>query len=168
MGNYDFDKMTKEFIIGDYKFTIGLNREMAVRFFKSQPEYFNVVREMEKYENLLDKGNELSADDYLNMISLSCDAEKYAKEIVDKALPEMLAYANYLDCNVNTKAYADDIIKFCNENEILYNEVYEDDNGEKTIVKGFYMLVMEFIAMGFMRGMGAPKNKKPKMTIVTK
>lgn len=159
-----YDKMTKNFKIGEYSFTIGLNREMAVKYFKKQPKYFDCVKKISELSNIPTEFNEYSMEQFLDRIDLMAKMEEYSEEIVRYALPEMLNFG----MNDYTQAYgefAEKIINYCNENDVLYNEVYEQPNGEKTIVKGFFTLVMEFISMGFTHGKGAPKNKKPKIEI---
>lgn len=161
MGN---DKLTKHFKIGNYEFTIGLNREMAVRFLKKQPKYYDCVKSLnEKVQKSDEAINDLNFNEIASQFELMCKMEDYSKEIVDYALPEMLAYADEQFVSTSSKEYAEELLAFCNENDILYNEV---DNDTK-LIKGFYTIVMEFIALGFTHGWGAPKNKASKVRIIT-
>lgn len=161
MGN---DKLTKHFKIGDYEFTIGLNREMAVRFLKKQPKYYDCVKTLNsKAQQGKESIKDLEFDELADQLELMCKMEDYSKEIVDYALPEMLAYGDDQFVTISAKAYAEELLAFCKENDILYNMV-DDDN---KIIKGFYTIVMEFIQLGFMHGLGAPKNKASKVRIIT-
>lgn len=162
MGN---DKLTKHFKIGDYEFTIGLNREMAVRFLKKQPKYFDCVKSLNSKAHQSEEGSikNLEFEEFADQIELMFKMEDYSKEIVDFALPEMLAYADEQFVAISPKEYAEELLAFCKENDILYNCV-DDDN---KIIKGFYTIVLEFISLGFTHGWGAPKNKASKVRIIT-
>ena len=76
----------------------------------------------------------------------------------------MLEYGGMNDCN--TKQYAESLINFCDDNDILYNDEAEDENGETVSVKGVYTYIMEFIQLGFTGGKGMPSNNKPKVKII--
>lgn len=165
MGNYR--KQTKHFKIGDYDFTLGINREMAVRFFKVQPkilEHMNNLSELEKKLEKDNSDNKLEGAAYIDFINSYCQIEQSTKKIVDYALPEMLEYGGMNE--KSSKEYAKSLIKFCEENEILYNEEGEDENGAPVIIKGVYTYILEFIQLGFSGGKGMPNNKMPKVKII--
>lgn len=165
MGNYR--KLTKHFKIGNYDFTLGINREMAYRFYKHEPKILEYAKYANELQEKIEKANandELPINDYLSLANLACAMEQCSKELVDFALPEMLAYGGMYDCN--TKQYAESLIKFCDDNDILYNDEVEDENGETVSVKGVYTYIMEFIQLGFTGGKGMPSNNKPKVKII--
>lgn len=167
MGVNNFEKMTKTFEIGDYYFTLGLNRKMAVEYFKKVPQYFENAQKLNNLNNKIanKKQNEVvSNEDLLEMFSLTMENEEYAKQIVNLAMPEMLAYGGN-DTISDYDKYAKDVFEFCDQHEVLYNEIYNDDNGELKVEKGLYTMIVEFIVMGFTQGVGTP-NKKPKLRII--
>ena len=165
MGNYR--KLTKHFKIGNYDFTLGINREMAYRFYKHEPKILEYAKQASALQDKMSKinsDNELSTEDYFALATLAYEIEKCTKTIVDFALPEMLEYGGMNDCN--TKQYAESLINFCDDNDILYNDEAEDENGETVSVKGVYTYIMEFIQLGFTGGKGMPSNNKPKVKII--
>ncbi len=165
MGNYR--KLTKHFKIGNYDFTLGINREMAVRFYQHTPEILEYAQYANELQEKIEKANandELATNDYFSLANLVCAIEKCSKKIVDFALPEMLEYGGMFDCN--TKQYAESLINFCDENDILYNDETVDENGETVTIKGVYTYIMEFIQLGFTGGKGMPSNNKPKVKII--
>lgn len=163
--NNNYERLTKHFVVGEYDFTIALNRKMAVGFMKVQPKFFDGIQRLSKSEKELAnrKPEDVTFEELASRLDLMSELEDYAAEIVDYALPKMLEFGE-LGVDVDYNDYAAKIIEFCKENEILYSEIYEE-SGE--LVKGFYMLVMDFITMGFMYGRGMPKNKMPKIRIIT-
>lgn len=164
-----YNVLKKEFNIGDYDFTLAVNREMAVKFFRVNAEYFDSVIKIEGIEDKYRRGETMSAEDVLETAYLTDRGMSAAEEIVRAALPELLAYGaessgTPLD---NAEEYAEKILAFCEENDILYNVAYEDDEGATATFKGFLTLVMEFISLGFTSGNGKP-NKKPTIAIKVK
>lgn len=163
----NFDKMTKTFEIGDYHFTLGLNRKMAVEYFKKVPQYFENMQKLNNLKNKLAKKKDdeiIPNDDLLDMFSLTMECEESAKQIVDLAMPEMLAYGGNETISDYDK-YAKDVFEFCDQHEVLYTEIYNDENGELKADEGLYTMIVEFMLMGFTQGGGTP-NKKPKLKII--
>lgn len=181
----DVTKLTKHFTIGELDFSISINRAMAVSAFKQYPQYYDAVLKNEQIIELLyeekeknktnkeiieNVSNDIKINDTKTLISymeLQETMQTYSAKIVKFLLPEMLAYnACKLPNGVeNYDIYANYILEYCEENDIL--EDYYGENCETQEVEvetGLYSNIMEFITLGFMQG---NTKKKGKLKIIT-
>lgn len=171
---------TKNYFIGELEFTISVNRFLATSIFKKYPKYYNTVLKQEEIVKVAKNVNSKNVNDIANSIKINDvdtlisyldtveNLQKYSKEIVDNCLYQLLEYAETeLPSVFSTyEEYAKEIIRYCEENDILYNYYLEDEN-EETEPKeqqGFYDSVMEFLSMGFTQG---NTKKKSKLQIKT-
>lgn len=166
MAKYNVFK--KKYTIGEYEFTLAINREMAVKYFRKFPLYYDCFIKIDEINSRYNESERLTSKDVLDIRYYTEEAEIASESMVKEYLGEMLAYAHENGENndiADFSDYAKKVLAFCEENELLYNTVYEDDNGETETFKGFYTLVMEFISLGFIDGNGKP-TKKPTMKII--
>lgn len=162
-----YNVFKKTYTIGDYSFTLAVNREIAVKYFRKYPKYYDCFLKINQINEKYVVGETLKAEDIIEIRYLSGIADEASENIVREAFPELLAYAYENGENMtitNFYDYADDVLAFCEENELLYNNTYEDDDGEEQSFQGLFSLIMEFISMGFIDGNGKP-TKKPTMKI---
>lgn len=166
MAKYNVFK--KKYTIGEYEFTLAINRQMAVNYFRKYPDYYDSFIKIDSLQGKYKDGEPLTAQDILEVRYLTEKAEEASEDIVREFFGEMLAYAYENGENngiTDFYDYAEKVLAFCDENELLYNSAIEDENGETQTFKGLFTLIMEFISLGFIDGNGKP-IKKPTMKII--
>lgn len=131
-------KLNKDVEIGEYKFTISINRDIAIKCCEKFTDFFSKFFNSEQLE-----GNNIQ--DYIKnkklryILELNDYIKENSGEVVEFALPLMLEEAN---CNIDS----DELIKYIKDKDA-------DDI--------FNAKVLEFIIMGF-----TPEEvKKPKVKI---
>lgn len=171
-------KFSKHLLIGDLDFTISINRAIALEGFKKFPQYYDAVLKNEELIKLIkDQSQTKSAEEIAEgfeitnaqqIISYTEIAEElkiYSEQIVIYLLPKLLEYAEtQIPDGINDyKQYAQYIIDYCNENDILYDYIEDNNDEDETEVKGFISIGIDFITMGFTQG---NTKKKSKLKII--
>lgn len=181
MINFLDEKLTKKVTIGEYKFNIAINRKMAADAFSKYPKYWECLSKSEEFEKaknvIKDKSiasknqpydvnevveeliDDIDTKEIAKYILLEADLQESGFEIVNYLFPKMLEFGNneHLKENGNYEAYAEEILQFCYDNNILFN-YYDNENIEH---KGVSNAFMDFITQGFIVG-----GKKKKNTAV--
>lgn len=169
-------KFTKHCVIGEKVFDIAINRSMAIKAHKENPEYWDYMTKSQAVQDILNEKKaigEISATDFntkeaFELLELSDKMEEASANIVRFILPEMLKFADFelpegYSCY---KDYADSIIAYCDENGVLYNYIIEVEDIDEAIeadeeefldiepiiAEGFYTQIMKFINLGFTNG----------------
>ena len=121
--------LEKTVTLGEMKFKVGANRDIAVKAFEEFPELIEYLFNKQKESNLSEDAFLLSAIKKKELSKLF-SMEKEIAELIKFALPLMLKAAND-----DTKAT--DIIK------------YAEDNGASTVMNSG---LLEFLIQGFTQG----------------
>lgn len=176
--------LKKSYVIGDFNFTVGINRATALDGLQHTPRYFEIIQsdlaqqvnspDFNYFEFLKDEP-EKKLTEFLKMQeeTLAC-----SEQIVRYLLPEMLRLGKtditgYKDYN----QYANKLLKYCEDNDILYDwqEDYDEDLDENISTdeaieyatskyhKGLINKLMEIVQLGFTQG-SSPSKPKIKIT----
>lgn len=172
-------KFVKHCEIGELKFDISLNRAMAIKAFETFPNYWETLRKSEALKDAISKQNgknEIDIDSFslnatIDLLELSEAIDEESENIVNYLLPKMLEYAETklpLEYS-NYDEYALAILKYCDENNVLYNYIAEEiiTEPEYKVIEneqlGFYAKAMQFITRAFTKG---GERKKSTVTVV--
>lgn len=182
--NYSNNRLlTKRYVIGDFCFTVGINRLLALDGLQKTPRYWEIVQsDVAQQINSLDFNyfefmKENTHEKLTEFLKMQEETLQASEEIVRYLLPEMLrlgktditGYKDYKD-------YANKLLDFCEKNEILYDWQEDldeelDEINEKNIEeyiaskykKGLINKLMELIQLGFTQG-SSPSKPKIKIT----
>ena len=169
-------KFVKHCEIGELKFDIAINRSMAIKGFEKYPNYWKCLNESEVLKDFISNNSnsddieisQISLDKTIQLFELHDIMDENQENIVNYLLPQMLEFAetnipDELGCYGN---YANYILEYCEENNVLRNYIVENVNENNEIVayetQGFYTKVMEFITKGFTLG-GEKKKSAVKI-----
>lgn len=164
MAVYGKDFLAKTFYIGDYTFTLGVTRALAVEGFSKYPELFDLYQSnlAKEIKENLDINYALKHPDKIDEILALGDKSKLlTSQIVEYLLPKLLEKGNTdIGEEKDYNTYANSLIEYCKENCVLDDYVDEDNE----VQHGFYSIAMEFILLGFTNG---KSSSKPKIKITT-
>lgn len=180
------NKFKKKVTIGDYQFNIAINRKMAAEAFAKFPKYWEAITKSSLFEQTMqsmkntdsEKVNEEEITDNIakeildnidsagtqqlaDYIILESEIQERGFEVIDYLLPQMIKYAEEYDVKTNEeyREYADNVLQFCYDNNILFNYFDEEENPHKGVVTAF----MDFVTKGFTVG---GKKKKSAVKVV--
>lgn len=171
MSFYSKNFLTQSYLIGDFSFTLGITRVMAVEGFEQNSKYWDLLENPEY--------KELSTNYEKYFLEMANNKEKILKfykfkeQIVEEAIP-IVEYLLPLmlqkgQTNIGEyksyEEYSQALLKFCFDNEILFDNHYEDENSEDIFEDGFYTVIMTFINKGFTYG---SSQSKPKVKITAR
>lgn len=163
-----YEKYTKEFEIGEYKFTLGINRAIAKEVIKQSPEFTALLLEIEEYNAEHQVTNEnLTKTDYVYYVLKNEELNTAASEMATVGLSKLLEYGHEGKAQpsffeIDYKVTALKLIDFLKENGVWYD--YSD---EEETVSGMAKIISKFITEGFTKGKGLPM-KKPTLAIKMK
>ena len=186
MSIYDYKTLTRSYTVGEFSFTLGLNRLLALEGFKIVPEYWDLSHS-EVAKEMSDKEFsyvEAVKKDPKRIVLYQEHTEKIKicnSKIVEYLLPKMLEKGGTDIKGYNSyEEYAKEFLIYCADNGILddwleeidESEIPEIANEEEVIdfvktkyQKGMYSRFMEFINLGFSQG-SSPSKPKIKITVV--
>lgn len=165
-----YEKYTKEFEIGEYKFTLGINRAIAKDIIKESPNYTANLLEIEAYseEHQAQDGKITNADCVFYLLKKK-DIQDSACEMAQVGLSKLLAYGhdgqekpNFFE--IDYKVTALKLIDYLKDNGV-WEDYNDTDNGEN--IQGMAIMIAQFIVEGFTKGEGQPM-KKPTLAIKVK
>ena len=176
--------LTKTYCIGDFTFTVGITRLLALDGLQKTPRYWDIIQSdlSQKinspdfnYFEFIKENPHTNITEFLKMQEEVLDC---SEQIVRYLLPEMLrlgktnitGYKDYQD-------YAKQLLKFCEKNGILYDwqedieEDFDNDISEEQALeiatskynKGLINKLMELVQLGFTQG-SSPSMPKIKIT----
>lgn len=180
------NKFKKKVTIGDYQFDIAINRKMSAEAFGKFPKYWEAVTRSSLFEQtmqsmkntdvekvdeekitknitdeILDNIENADTQQLADYIILEADIQESGFEIIDYLLPQMMKYADEYNAKTDQeyREYADNVLQFCYDNNILFNYFDEEENPHKGVVTA----LMEFVTKGFTVG---GKKKKSAVKVV--
>lgn len=164
---YEYEKFTKDFEIGEYKFTLGINRKIAKDLILKSPSFTVKQLEIEEYQSKHQSADgKPTKEDIIFYALKKEETEEAANNIAAIALGKLLSYGhegknkpNFFEVDYEVTALK--LIDYCKDNNV-WNDYYDQENGEH--IYGIAMLVALFISEGFTKGERTP-TKKPTMTI---
>ena len=167
----DFKVLRKSYKIGDFSFTLGITRRIAIDGFSKYPEYFKLIqsklaKEITNSEFDYEKCFEEHPEKITEILDLQEKSSRFSSQIVKYLLPTLLEKGGtILNGEVSYENYASQLITFCDENGILEDYFEEDLESEEgsILVQGFYSTIMSFINLGFTQG-SSPSKPKIKIT----
>lgn len=176
--------LKKSYVIGDFNFTVGINRLVALDGLQKTPRYWEIIQSDIAQEvnspdfNYFEFIKEDTHERLTEFLKMQEEVLVCSEQIVRYLLPEMLRLGNtdisgYKDYN----HYAKKLLKYCEDNDVLYDwqEDYEEDLEEQIEMdnileyatskyhKGLINQLMEIVQLGFTQG-SSPSKPKIKIT----
>ena len=162
-----YEKLVKNFTIGDLNFDVAINRAIARDICEEYPEYIAGILELQK-KDLIGKDT-YTNEESIKMQIIKDKMDEVAEKMVISALPKMLKFRyegmpnpKFFDNNWEQTAFA--IYNFLDENNLLA-DYYDEETDE--YINGMITILAGFIVEGFLQGEGTPA-KKPKIKIISK
>lgn len=157
--------LKRSYRIGDFSFTLGITRKLAVEGISKYPKYWELTqnktsKELMKSKNI-EEFLEKNPDKLEELYEIEENSLEISEHIVRYLLPKLLEKGETILHEQTYEEYSKDILDFCEENEILYDYF---DNEEEENVLGLISTIMEFINLGFTQGQS---SQKPKIKIMT-
>ena len=176
--------LKKSYVIGNFSFTVGINRITALDGLQHTPKYFEIIQSdlaqtvnspNFDYFEFIKENPEQKLTEFLKMQeeTLIC-----SEEIVRYLLPKMLELGKTnIDGYKSYNDYANKLLQYCEDNDILYDwqEDYEEELDDNISTdealdyvtsnyhKGLINKLMEVVQLGFTQG-SSPSKPKIKIT----